>query len=172
MKAAEAAKLMELAPMGILNLEDPANKKQFLDKLDVLGFTGSYGKDVNRAEWENDMLDNLASDPSGMQPIVLDVDNHDVHIAVHGDREKEPSFLELPAEVQTAYAQHRMQHEQLKAQAEMMQMQQAMMTGQPPQPQANPMMGQESIRKGSGIPAKAKNALNPDLMAFGQGTRG
>lgn len=178
MKAAEAAKLMELAPMGVLNLEDPANKKQFLDKLDVLGFAGSYGKDVNRAEYENDQLDNLAADPQGMHPVVLDVDNHDVHIAVHGDREKEPSFLELPLAVQQAYSQHRMQHEQMKQQAELMQMQQAaqqaMMTGQPPQPagQPNPMQGQEPLRKGSGITSKTKNSLNPDLMPFSQGSRG
>lgn len=179
MKAAEAAKLMELAPLGVLDLQDPANKKQFLDKMDVLGFSGSYGKDVNRAEYENDMLDNLAIDPKGKSPTVLDCDNHDVHIAVHQDREKEPSYEDLPIAVQQAYAQHIMQHEQLQAQAQqqqmMMAMHQSMMTGQPAQPQQapNPMKGPaEHIRKGSGITSKQKNAMSPDLTPFGQGSRG
>lgn len=178
MKAAEAAKLMELAPLGVLNLEDPANKKTFLDKLDVLGFSGSFGKDVTRAEYENDQLDNLAIDPNGASPIVMDIDNDDVHLAIHGDREKEPSFQELAPEVQQAYAQHRMMHEQQKSQKQMMQMQQAaqaaMMTGQPPQPQGepNPMDAQENIRKGFGISTKQKNALAPDLSPFGSGSRG
>lgn len=176
MKAAEAAKLMELAPMGVLNLEDPANKKAFLDKLDVLGFAGSYGKDVNRAEYENDQLDNLAIDPNGRHPIVMDVDNHDVHMAVHGDREKEPSFQELPFGVQQAYIQHRMEHEQMKAQAEQQMMmqaaQQAMMTGQAPQPQGPNQPKQESIKQGSGTTAKMKNAMSPDLTGGGIGTRG
>jgi hypothetical protein len=169
---------MELAPLGVLNLEDPSNRKTFLDKLDVLGFAGSYGKDVNRAEYENDQLDNLAVDPNGRSPIVMDCDNHDVHIAVHQDREKEPSFQELPFQVQQAYAQHLMEHEQLKAQAEqqqlMMAAQQAAMTGQPPEPQGqpNPMGQQEPIRKGSGITTKAKNAMSPDLMPFSPGSRG
>ncbi len=179
MKAAEAAKLMELAPMGVLNLEDPANKKAFLDKLDVLGFAGSYGKDVNRAEYENDQMDNLAIDPNGKHPIVMDVDNHDIHIAVHGDREKEPSYQELPFSVQQAYSMHRMQHEQMKAQAEQQQMMQAaqmaMMTGQPPQaPQGapNPMGKQEKIKQGSGTTSKIKNAMAPDLTGGASGTRG
>lgn len=172
MKAAEAAKLMELAPMGVLNLEDPANKKAFLDKLDVLGFAGSYGKDVNRAEWENDMLDNLAVDPNGKSPVILDVDNDDVHLAVHGDREKEPSFQELPFAVQQAYSQHKMAHEQQKQQKEMMMMQQTMMSGMQPQPSPNPMGGEEKLRKGSGITSKQKNAMSPDLQPFGSGQRG
>lgn len=177
MKAAEQAKLMELAQLGVLNLEDPANKKEFLDRLDILGFDGGYGKDANRARYENDMLDELAVNPQGMHPIVRDVDNHDIHIAIHADREKEPSFQELPIEVQQAYAMHRMQHEQMKMQAEQQQMMQAaqmQMMGMEPPPigQPNPMQQQESIRKGSGITSKTKNAMSPDLAPFGQGTRG
>ncbi len=176
MKAAEAAKLMELAPLGVLNLEDPANKKAFLDKMDVLGFAGSYGKDVNRAEYENDQLDNLAVDPSGKHPLILDCDNHQVHIAVHQDREKEPSYLELPFAVQQSYAQHIMEHEQAQMQQEMQQQQQAAqaaaMGGAPQAPPPNPMGGQENIRKGSGITSKQKNAISPDLQPFGSGQRG
>ena len=178
MKAAEQAKLMELAQLGILNLEDPANKKEFLERLDILGFDGGYGKDATRAKFENDDLDGLGSNPAGRRPIVMDCDNHDIHLSIHNDREKEPSFLELPIEVQQAYMQHKMQHEQMQQQQQMQQMQQAMqqsmMTGQPPQPQQqeNPMGKQQKITKGKGISAKMQNAMNPDLTGGGTGTRG
>jgi len=182
MKAAEQAKLMELAQIGVLNLQDPANRSEFLERLDILGFDGGYGKDANRAAYENDMLDNLAQNPQGRRPIVMDSDNHDIHLAIHNDREKEPSFQELPFEVQQAYAEHKMQHEQMQQQAQMMQMQQAamqsQMTGQPAQPpqQGPPPMGpgapQEPIRKGKGISTKVQNALSPDLTGGGTGTRG
>lgn len=179
MKAAEQAKLMELAQLGVLNLEDPANKKEFLERLDILGFDGGYGKDASRASFENDDLDALGSNPSGRQPIVMQADNHDIHLSIHNDRQKEPSFLELTFEVQQAYTQHVMQHEQMKMQAEMQQMQQAaqqsMMTGQPPQPPqqaANPMGNQQKITKGKGISTKMQNAMNPDLTGGGSGTRG
>lgn len=179
MKAAEQAKLMELAQLGVLNLQDPANRAEFLDRLDIIGFDGGYGKDANRAAYENDMLDQLAVNPQGKQPTVLDVDNHDIHLAIHADREKEPSFLELPFTVQQAYAAHRMQHEQLKQQAEMQQMQQAAqqaaMTGQPVQPpeqKPNPMEAQQKISKGKGISTKMQNAMSPDLTGGSQGTRG
>lgn len=178
MKAAEQAKLMELAQSGVLNLEDPANRSEFLQRMDILGFDSGYGKDAKRASYENDMLDQLAVQPQGNKPVVLDADNHDIHIAVHQDRQKEPAFLELPFEVQQHYTQHIMQHEQMQQQAQQMQMMQAamqaQMTGQPvePQGQPNPMQQQENIRKGSGLTSKTKNALNPDLSAFGMGSRG
>jgi len=179
MKAAEQAKLMELAQSGVLNLQDPANRSEFLERMDIIGFDSGYGKDAKRADYENDMLDELALNPNSPKPVVMDVDNHDIHLAVHGDREKEPSFQELPFEVQQQYAMHRQQHEQLKAQAEQMQMMQAamtaQMTGQPPQaPQQapNPMEQQERLRKGSGITSKTKNAINPDLAPFGANTKG
>jgi hypothetical protein len=179
MKAAEQAKLMELAQLGVLNLTDPANRSEFLQRLDILGFDSGYGKDADRASYENSLLDELATNPQGKRPVVLDIDNHDIHIALHADREKEPSFLELPFEVQQAYAQHRMEHENMKAQKEQMMLMQAaqmsQMTGQPmmpPEGEANPMDQQEPIRKGSGITAKTKNAMNPDLQAYGTGTRG
>ncbi len=173
MKAAEQAKLMELAQLGVLNLEDPANKKEFLDRMDIKGFDGGFGKDANRAGYENDQLDNLAIDPQGRRPVRLACDNDDIHISVHNDRMKEPSFQELPGEVQMAYAQHINEHEMAKDQMMQQQMLQSAMTGQPPPEQGpNPMMGQESIRKGDGITSKTKNAMQPDLNPFGMGQRG
>lgn len=173
MKAAEQAKLMELAQLGVLNLEDPANKQEFLERMDIVGFNGGYGKDADRAKFENDQIDGLALNPMGMKPTRLSCDNDDVHIAVHNDRMKEPSFQELPAEVQQSLMMHIEQHQQAKDELLHQQMIQAAMMGQPPQPSApNPMQQQESIRKGSGITSKTKNAMNPDLMPFGAGSRG
>lgn len=179
MKAAEQAKLMELAQSGVLNLQDPANRSEFLQRMDILGFDSGYGKDAKRASYENDMLDNLAVQPQGHQPVVLDADNHDIHVAIHQDRQKEPSFLELPFAVQQQYAQHIMEHEEMQAQKQHMQQMQAMqmaqMTGapmQPPQGEPNPMGQQENIRKGAGISTKVQNAINPDLTGGGIGSRG
>lgn len=179
MKAAEQAKLMELAQLGVLQLENPANRSEFLQRMDLLGFDSGYGKDANRASYENSLLDELSVQPQGMRPIVFDADQHPIHIEVHQDRQKEPSFQQLPFEVQQTYAQHIMEHEQKQAQKEhtaMMQAaQMAMMTGQPmppPQSEHNPMHSQEKIRKGPGITSKQKNALSPDLAPFGVGSRG
>lgn len=177
MKAAEQAKLMELAQLGVLNLQDPANRSEFLDRMDIKGFDGGYGKDANRASFENDDLDALASNPSGRRPIAMDADQHDIHIAIHQDRQKEPSFLDLPFEVQQAYSQHIQQHEDMKAQQQQMQMMQAAMMGQAAGPQGPPPpMGpgapQEHLRKGKGISTKMQNAMNPDLTGGGVGTRG
>lgn len=179
MKAAEQAKLMELAQSGVLNLEDPANRSEFLQRMDILGFDSGYGKDAKRASYENDMLDQLAVTPNGNKPVVLDADNDDIHIQYHQDRQKEASFLELPFDVQQAYAAHIGQHEQKKQQKMQMEMMNAVMhsqmTGQPMQPPVqapDPTQQQENIRKGSGITSKTKNAMNQDLSPFGLGSRG
>lgn len=127
LRAAEQAQLIELANMGALNLQDPANNQKFLEKFGVEGFNDNYSKDVKRAQWENDLLDNLLASPDNM-PIVLDVDNHEIHMQIHSDRMKEPSFMELPFEVQQAYMQHNLEHEmKLQEKMQMQMMQQAAM---------------------------------------------
>jgi hypothetical protein len=160
--AAEHAKLQELAAMGVLNLENPANRAEFLERFGIIGFDSDYSKDAKRGEWENDMLDDLPFSPDN-KPVMLVTDNHDIHIAVHEERTKEPSFMQLPIEVQQAYFAHIQEHQDAKAQAEQMQMMQAAMMGMPPQQQPNPMQQQEPIRKGSPPTAKQKNAMSPDL---------
>jgi len=179
LKAAEQAKLMEIAQLGTLNLNDPANRSEFLKRMDIIGFDGGYGKDADRASYENDELDQLAVDSKAKLPTVMDADNHDIHISIHQDREKEPSFQELPFTVQQAYAQHIMQHEQMKTQQMQQQMmmaaQQAAMTGQPmqpPQQPPSPMGEPQKAMKGGGTTSKMKNAMSPDLTGGGVGTRG
>lgn len=169
LKAAEHALMLELAPLGVLGLEQPANRKEFLERMGLNGFDAEYSKDVSRAEWENDLLDNLINSPDN-HPVVLQTDNHQVHISTHSDRTKEPSFMSLPFQIQQAYFQHIMQHEQDQMQQQQMQMMQAasmqMATGQATQPQQqepNPMQQQPSIHPGKGIDHKIAQQLMPDI---------
>lgn len=165
LRAAEHMLLLEIASQGVLNLENPANKQEFLSRFGISGFDSDYTKDVQRAEWENDLLDNLPNTPDN-QPIVLDVDNHQVHLAIHAEHMKEPSWLSMPLQVQQAYLQHNMQHEQKLAQQQQQQMIQAAMMGQQAQPnqQPNPMQQQEKVRKGNYTPEKIQKALAPDVF--------
>lgn len=163
LKAGEQASLLEIAQLGVLNLEDPANKKEFLNRFGIQGFDSGYGKDAQRAAWENSILDNMTIDPS-KKPVILQSDNDDIHIAIHEDRTKEPSFLDLPFEIQQAYFMHIEEHRNKKAEAEQQQMMQAMMMNTPPpQPEANPMDQEENIRKGKGVSPKTKQALMADV---------
>lgn len=163
LKAAEHALLQETAQLGVLNLENPANRQEYLSRLGIEGFDSSFSKDVKRAEWENSLLDDLVSSPDN-KPIMLAVDNHEVHIEIHSEREKEPSFIHLPFEVQQAYAMHLKEHQDAKDQAEQMQMMQAAMMQQPPAPpQPNPMHADAKIRGGKGIDAKTSRLMQPDL---------
>jgi hypothetical protein len=164
LKAAEHALLIELSSMGVLGLENPANRKEFLSRFGINGFDASYSKDVKRAEWENDLLDNLVHSPDN-QPVVLTTDDHDVHTTVHKERTKEPAFMSLPEEVQQAYFMHIQEHDNMKAQAEQEAMLKAAMMGQPgPEPAANPMQTGNPEVKGSNMTEDTKKALMPDIM--------
>jgi hypothetical protein len=164
LKAAEHALLLELASQGILNLDNPANRQEFLSRFGINGFDADYSKDVERARWENDVMDASATNPDS-KPIVLDVDVDDVHIGVHSAREKEPSFLALPFAVQQLYIQHRMEHEQQKLQKMQTQMMQAAASGaQPSPPPANPMQAQQPVTPGDGVGDKTRKLLTGDMF--------
>lgn len=163
LEAAENAKLMELAPMGVLNLENPKNKAEFLERMGIIGFDSEYTKDAQRASWENDLIDNLPNSPDN-RPIRLETDNDEIHISVHSERTKEPSFMSLPSEVQQMYFQHIQEHQMAIEQREQMAQMQAMAMGQPPQPPPpNPMQNEEPVRKGKGISREMQNAMASDL---------
>lgn len=170
--AALNAQLMELAPLGVLNLENPKNRNEFLSRLGINGFDADYTADVKRAEYENDMMDNITLNPQD-RPVMLEQDNHDIHIAIIDERMKQPSFGELPQEAQQIYLMHRTQHLQAKDEQMHQQMMQNMMMGQPPQPQEpNPMQGPpENIRKGKGNSEAVQNALHPDLLGAASGIK-
>ena len=190
LQSAKQSLLMEVAQTGSLNLELPANRMEFQRQLGIQGFDNDVGPDMKRAEWENDLLDNIQYSPDN-KPVVLDADMDDIHIATHNKRMKEPSFMSLATEVQQAYMQHNMEHENSKNQKMQAQMMQQMamapgMPGQggpggpqqsgpgpqhpappgpqhpaPPAPQNTPTSIHES---GSGITKEQKHALTGDML--------
>ncbi len=161
LQAAKQAALQEAAATGILGLEQPGNKMEYLDQMGISGFDGDVGADVKRAEWENDLLDNIELSPDN-KPIVLDVDNHDVHIEVLARAMKEPKFIEQSEAVQQAYMMHYQEHNDMKAKKEQQQMLQAMASGQPPQPQEDSSM-QSLQPAGKGASKQAKSAMATDI---------
>lgn len=162
LQAAKKQELREAAQSGVLNLADPRNRRQYLEDMGIQGYDSDIGPDQKRAEQENSILDDLSNNPN-KKPIVLDWDNHDVHIQVHEGRMKEPSWMELPPAVQQAYMQHRMEHEQMQQQKQMAANMAAMAAGQPaPQGgEAPPPMSSQP--KGDGTPRKVQEALASDV---------
>lgn len=168
LQAAEQAMLLEIAATGAIDLSQPANRSEFLQRLGMVGFDNDVGADTKRAEWENDLLDNLVTDPESL-PVVLDVDKHDVHIECHSRRMKAPAWMSMPIEVQQAYMNHIMEHEQaasLKMQAETMQ---AMAMGQDPAQMQNPGSNAPTPvnEAGKGISQGLKNNIMGDALIPG-----
>ena len=162
LKAAEKQELREAAQSGVLNLADPWNRAEYLSRMGITGFDVDIGPDQKRAEMENSQLDNLHNTPN-KKPIVLQWDNDQIHIRVHEERMKEPSWMELPPDVQQAYMQHWMEHQQAAQQKQMLANMQAMASGQPPQPaqpQPQPMRKQPT---GHGAPRQVREALATDI---------
>jgi hypothetical protein len=174
--AAKQALLMELAQYGVLNLQMPANRAEFQRQLGVVGFDNDIGPDTKRAEWENDLMDNIVNSPDN-KPIVLDCDMHEIHIEMHNRRMKEPAFISLPSEVQQAYTQHVMEHEQfqqMKMQAQAAQQMGMGAMGAPAPGAAGPQQQQPqgpqhgpSGKSGHGTTKELKNALGADALMAG-----
>jgi hypothetical protein len=171
LKAAEHALLLELQQTGALNLNDPQNRQEFLNRLGITGFDGDYNKDANRARLENMQLNAVLQHPE-KKPVVMPFDNHDVHLQVLRDRMKEPSWMDLPPEVQKAYLDHESAHMQAVEEAEHQQMIKAAMMGQPQGPPAGaqpPSGPPEPIRKGPGVDRKTQQMLGADLLGTAAG---
>lgn len=169
LQAAKKQELREAAMSGVLNLADPRNRRKYLEDMGIQGYDSDIGPDQKRQEWENSILDDTQNNPNN-KPVVLDWDNHAVHLQVLEQRMKEPSWMELPFETQQAYMQHRMEHEQKMQQAMQMQMMQAMAMGQPPAgppPNAAPPPPMKSQPKGKGNPKSVNEALAQDTLQRG-----
>ncbi len=168
LQAARKMQLREAAQMGVLNLADPRNRQQFLEDMGIQGYDTDIGPDQKRQLWENSLLDNLNNTPDKV-PVVFDWDNHAIHIQVIEERMKEPSWQELPFDIQQAYMDHRMQHMQFQEQQLQHQAMQAMAMGQPPAPPAGqqaqaPMSSQP---KGKGLTKDVSDALATDVRQGG-----
>lgn len=175
--AAKQAALQETAQTGALELQNPNNRIEYLRQMGISGFDNDVAKDIKRAQWENDMMDDTALSPDN-HPIILACDEDAIHLATHNDRMKEPSFMALSQEAQQAYMAHVQEHEAQQMQKQQAQMMQAMAMGMPgmppqggaqPQPQQGKPPGMPSPSKGPGPEIKGptheqKNALKSDML--------
>ena len=169
LQAAEQALLLEVAATGALSLEQPANRSEFLNRLGIMGFDNDVGPDTRRAEWENDLIDDLIHSPDN-KPVVLVTDNHTIHKETHARRTKEPSFMALPIEIQQAYFMHIQEHDDMEMQAQQMAaLNAAMGMGPPPQPEPGPNQPTTPVAgAGNGISAKMSDAIFSDALVPGQ----
>jgi hypothetical protein len=174
LQAAKQALLMELAQAGVLNLEIPGNRMEFQRQMGIQGFDNDVGPDTKRAEWENDLLENIGNSPDN-QPVILASDNHDIHLEVLRRRMKMPNFLSLPPDVQAAFTNHEAQHQQMKDQLEQAQMMQQMAAGGgAPSPQGPAPQQGSNKSFGKGVSKEVKNAMLGDALtpaSLGQGSR-
>lgn len=169
LQAAKKQELREAAQSGVLNLADPRNRRKYLEDMGIQGYDSDIGPDQKRQEWENSLLDDIQNNPNN-KPVVLDWDNHPIHIQVLEQRMKEPSWMELPFDVQQSYMQHRQEHEMRQQQMMQMQMMQAAAMGQPPGPppqNAQPPQPMHMQPKGKGNPKSVNEALNADTLQAG-----
>ena len=169
LQAAQQSRLMEMAQVGTLSLENPQNRMEFNRQMGVTGFDSDVDADQKRALWENDLLDGSRFNPDNLQMvIVLDADVHEIHIAAHQRRQKEPSFFDMPETVQQAYMKHIAEHEQMAADKKQAEMMQAMAMGQPPEEAQDPNAPVAISGHGKGATPGAKEALAQDAMVPGQ----
>lgn len=169
LQASKKQELREAAQSGVLNLADPRNRRKYLEDMGIQGYDSDIGPDQKRQEWENSILDDALSNPNN-KPVVLDWDNHAIHIQTMETRMKEPSWMELPFQVQQAYMQHRQEHEQKQQQAMQLQMMQAAAMGQPPGPPPPNQMPPPHMKtqpKGKGNPKSVNEALGSDTINAG-----
>lgn len=169
LQAAKQAALQEAAQAGVLGLEQPSNRIEYQRQMGITGFDADVGPDTYRAEWENDLLDNIENSPDNM-PIVLFVDNDEIHMEVLARRMKEPSFMSLSSAVQQAYMRHYSEHQNQQSQKAQMQAMEAMANGQPPEPQNQANAPQPLHSAGKGATTDMKNALGADANIPGGNT--
>ena len=163
LQSAEKANLIQMAQIGTLNLENPENQMEFNHRLGVVGFDNRQSPDVERAEWENDLLDDIMESPDNM-PVILAREDHSIHSEIHTRRTKQPDFISLPPEVQQAYETHIAEHEQMEQQQLMQQQIEAALTGQPPAQRANEPERLNIEGKGKGVSQDLQSQVTaPDI---------
>jgi hypothetical protein len=157
LEAMKQMRLQEAAQMGAIDMTQPENRAEYQRQMGIVGFDNDIGPDKKRAEWENDCLDNILLNPD-KKPVTLVIDDHEVHLAVHERRMKEPSWMELDPQIQQAYQMHLQEHEQFMAMAQEQQMMQAAMTGQPPQGSGSALDPTKTKGHGKGAPNSVREA--------------
>lgn len=165
LQAARQAQLLEAAQVGSLALEQPENRAEFNRQMGIQGFNQDVGPDTTRADWENSNLDSI--DRGGMKPVVLDVDDDKIHMAVLARRMKEPSWMSASPAVQQAYMGHYQEHMQADNQKTQMAQMEAAMTGAPQGPQQGGGAPQPVHPHGKGIPQAQSKMLRSDTAVPG-----
>lgn len=157
LEAMRQMRLAEALQAGAIDISLPANRAKYQEEMGIVGFDNDVGPDINRAEWENDCLDNILQDPN-KKPVVLNCDDDAIHLDVLHRRMKEPAWMELDQQIQQAYMQHEQEHTQAQAMKQQQQMMEAMMTGQPPGPGQDGTNPTQAKGHGKGAPASVKEA--------------
>lgn len=158
--SAQRARILEAAQTGALMLEKPENRMQFLEDLGISGYDADVSPDVKRAQYENDLLDDMERNPEGVRPVVLMVDDHQLHQEIHARRMKEPSFMELPPEIQQAYLAHYEEHQQFIDMQQQTREMQAMQGAPTPAPTSSADPVDDLDGRGDGVPADVAKALS------------
>jgi len=160
--------LIQAVQLGLLNLQNAANRVQLQQDLGIAGYDADVQPDRKRAQWENDLMRNTLHSPQN-KPVVLAIDNHDLHLEEHNNDMKSPIFMSQPPEVQQTYMQHCQEHEQFRAMAMQAMMMQTMATGVPAMPPGHPLAsgavpspeqgGATSPQAGGSLPKEVKGAM-------------
>ena len=159
LQAAKQAMLVQAVSLGLLNLQNAANRVQLQQDLGISGYDADVQPDRKRAQWENDLMRNISRAPQN-RPVVLAIDNHDLHLEEHDNDMKSPIFMSQPPEVQQAYMQHRQEHEQFRAMNMQAMMLQAQATGMPAIPPGQVGdTGAGNPQTGSGLPSNVKKSV-------------
>jgi hypothetical protein len=163
LEAMKQMRLQEAAQMGAIDLMQPFNRMEYQRQMGIVGFDNDVGPDAKRAEWENDCLDNILTNPD-KKPVVLNCDDDQVHLEILHRRMKEPSWMELDPQVQQAYMEHEMAHMDAQAKKQQQQVMEAMMTGQPPGEQGSASDPTKTKSFGKGAPSDVREtAMKADV---------
>jgi len=156
-------RLQEAAQMGAIDLQSPINRMEYQRQMGIVGFDNDVGPDAKRAEWENDVMDNILSHPDN-KPVVLNCDADETHLAAHERRMKEPVWMELDPRVQQAYMEHVEEHNNSMQMKQQQQTMQAAMSGQPPQDAGSALDPTPTKNQGKGAPTSTREAaMNADV---------
>lgn len=91
---------------GLIDLQDPSQKQQAIDVLELEGFETPVGPDRRRAMKENAEMD------EGAEVAINPTDDTGIHLAVHTARIKDPTFDYLTPEAKMAHQNHLAEHQQ------------------------------------------------------------
>jgi hypothetical protein len=99
--------MIELYDRGLLDINDAEVKQKAFELFGETGLLTTFSEDAKRARYENALMTG-GGDPVFMQ----EIDDHAVHLAIHGQDVKLQDFLRQPPEVQQKKIEHYLAHKQ------------------------------------------------------------